>query len=319
MKKILTLVVTVILFAFTLCATAFAMPKPEAPAKIKATPTSTSVSLKWSKAEGADYYRIYYKTSKDGKWKTALKKTTKTKHTFEKLPSGKKYYFAVRSFDKTNDGTLKSDLKVVKIATKPMKTKKISATAKIKRVQLKWSKVKGATHYRVYQKINGEWKSLKLTKKTSLTVKELKPETSYSFAVRAYVKSKSYTVAGARKSVSVMTKAVVTNSPAVPEEPLGKYVTTTDGGIKLYPITSETAKQIEKSYLFFEDYQAYEGRSADGKTIVVYANTRTGWKGRDINTLRYNSFGEIIYCEYCGLKMGEKDGMCGGDCAVVFH
>lgn len=311
MKKILTLVVTVILFAFTLCATAFAMPKPEAPAKIKATPTSSSVSLKWSKSEGADYYRIYYKTSKDGKWKTALKKTTKTKHTFEKLPSGKKYYFAVRSFDKTNDGTLKSDLKVVKIATKPMKTKKITATAKIKRVQLKWSKVKGATHYRVYQKINGEWKSLKLTKKTSLTVKELKPETNYSFAVRAYVKSKSYTVAGARKSVSVMTKAVVT-------EP-DNYVAKTSGGIKVYPITSETAKQIANNWTTCFVYDHYEGKSADGKMIVVYADTLTGWAGLDKEGTQYDAYGKIKICEYCGLKMGEKDGMCGGDCAVVFH
>lgn len=315
MKKILTLVVTVILFAFTLCATAFAMPRPEAPAKIKATPTNTSVSLKWSKSEGADYYRIYYKTSKEGKWKTALKKTDKTKHTFEKLPSGKKYYFAVRSFDKTNDGTLKSDLKVVKIATKPVKTKKITATAKIKRIQLKWSKVKGATHYRVYQKINGEWKSLKLTKKTSLTVKELKPETSYSFAVRAYVKTKSYTVAGARKSVSVMTKAVVTNNPAVPEEPLGKYVTTTDGGVKLYEIESDEAKNICSKW-DFSLTKSYE-TTINGK-IVVYGLDSTGWVGNDINGVSYNSNGNIVICPYCEKTSGMGINMCNG-CNIYFE
>ena len=317
MKKFLTLVVTVILFAFTLCATAFAMPKPEAPAKIKATPTSTSVSLKWSKAEGADYYRIYYKTSKDGKWKTALKKTTKTKHTFEKLPSGKKYYFAVRSFDKTNDGTLKSDLKVVKIATKPVKTKKITPTAKIKRVQLKWSKVKGATHYRVYQKINGEWKSLKLTKKTSLTVKELKPETSYNFAVRAYVKTKSYTVAGARKSVSVMTKAVVTNNPAVPEEPLGKYVTTTDGGVKLYEIESDEAKAIHEKWGIII-YTYYEAKNSVGTTIIYTEAGANEWDGVDLSGAFYDSFGKYQKCSSCGKILGYGTAHCDGGCHLSF-
>ena len=310
MKKIFALIITVILFAFALCASASAADKIAMPKKLKATPTSTSVSLKWSKSEGADYYRIYYKTSKDGKWKTALKKTTKTKHTFEKLPSGKKYYFAVRSFDKTNDGTLKSDLKVVKIATKPMKTKKITATAKIKRVQLKWSKVKGATHYRVYQKINGEWKSHKLTKKTSLTVKELKPETSYSFAVRAYVKSKSYTVAGERNSASVMTKAVVTNNPAVPEEPLGKYVTTTDGGIKLYEITSTEAKAAYNKWAFVA-FDYYEGKNKDG-IIIIYSKDSGEWLGVDLAGATYNFKGETSHCEYCGKISGRGINMCNG-------
>lgn len=308
-KTLITILSVILIFIVFTVFSVSAADKIAAPKKVKATPTTSSVTLTWSEVKGADYYRVYYKTSKDAKWKTAVKKTMSTKKVLKELPSGKKYYFAVRSFDKTKDGTVYSKMKEVRIATKPATTKKITATPKIKRVTLKWSTVKGATHYRVYQNVNGEWKSLTLTKKTSFTVKELKSNAKYTFAVRAYVKSKSYSVAGAKKSVTVTTKA---------KEP-DNYIAKTSGGIKLYPIASETAKQIANNWSTCFFYDCYEGKSFDGKTIVVYASTPKGWYGLGEDGASYDSSGKIRICEYCGLKMGEKDGMCGGDCAVAFH
>lgn len=308
-KTFITILSVVLIFASFTAISVAAANKIAAPKTVKVSTTTSSVTLSWSKVKDADYYRIYYKTTTKGKWKTAVKKTTETSRTFEKLPAGKKYYFAVRSFDKTKNGTDYSEMKRINTATKPTSPQKITATAKIKQVTLKWSAVKGATHYRVYQKVNGEWKNLGLTTKTGKTIKNLKSDTTYTFAIRPYVKTKTINVPGARKSVNVTTNRA----------PNDNYVTKTSGGIKLYPITSETAKQIANNWstCFFYDY--YEGKSFDGKTIVVYASTPKGWYGLGEDSASYDSSGKIRICEYCGLKMGEKDGMCDGDCAVVFH
>ncbi len=55
-------------------------------------------------------------------------------------------------------------------------------------VVLSWDKMDGATGYRVYQKINGKWTSLKITADNSYKVASLKSGTSYTFAVKPYIK-----------------------------------------------------------------------------------------------------------------------------------
>lgn len=54
-------------------------------------------------------------------------------------------------------------------------------------IKLKWSGVKNATGYRVYQKKNGKWVKLGSTKNKTYTVKKLKNTTGYQFKVQAYM------------------------------------------------------------------------------------------------------------------------------------
>ena len=54
---------------------------------------------------GADGYHIYYSTSKDGAYKK-IKSTTSLKLTKKDLASGKRYYFKVRAYKKTDSGTV---------------------------------------------------------------------------------------------------------------------------------------------------------------------------------------------------------------------
>ena len=73
----------------------------------------------------------------------------------------------------------------------PERVSKLTATQTTKSITLKWSKVSGASGYRVYQ-YNSKTKEYKhiasVTKGTSYKVSNLKPGTKYKFKVRAYTK-----------------------------------------------------------------------------------------------------------------------------------
>ena len=61
-------------------------------------------------------------------------------------------------------------------------------------LKLNWSKVKGANGYRVYVKVNGQWKALGNTKSTTYVHKKLETGKSYTYTVKAYKNTKSGTV-----------------------------------------------------------------------------------------------------------------------------
>lgn len=165
--------------------------KTKAMADIKtptATVTSNSVTLKWSKVPGATGYRVYQYQNK--KW-VKLKSTTETKYTISSLKKATSYKFRVQAYAKTDSGTVFGDYSktVTAKTTDPTKTKITSATADTTTVSLKWTKVSGATGYRVSVLENGSWKKVKSTSELSYKVTKLKSNTKYSFMVRAYKKS----------------------------------------------------------------------------------------------------------------------------------
>ena len=77
--------------------------KPEN-VNFKVTAGSKKATVKWSKVTGAKGYRVYYKTSKNGKWKT-LTTTKNTSFTKKSLKSGQTYYFAVKAYSKVDGVT----------------------------------------------------------------------------------------------------------------------------------------------------------------------------------------------------------------------
>ena len=79
---------------------------------------------------------------------------------------------------------------------RPGTTEEVKATQTTSSVTLKWSKVKKATGYRVYQydSSTGEWKTLKTTTERTYTVKNLKPGTKYEFSIKAYTKTADGTI-----------------------------------------------------------------------------------------------------------------------------
>lgn len=304
MQKLIAIVALTITvmscFAFSIIA---AQIKPSNLTTLTATQSANSVTLSWSKSKNATGYRIFRKVN--GKWKK-INATSKTKYTVKKLKKDTKYTFAVRPYAKNDKETVwAKKYKSVSVYTSDFigTTKKVKATQKDESVTLSWSAAENAKGYRIYERLNGKWKSLKTTTATKYTIKNPKVG-KHTFAVRPYTKFEGKTV------WAKYTKVTVTIKPDT-------SVAKTSGGIKLYPITSNTAKTIFSKYgnPFFN---YYEGKNKNG-TILIYTKSSAGWVGRDIEGTRYDTYGKIRICEYCCKQMGEKKDMCKGDCAVVFH
>ncbi|MGN0467218.1 MAG: fibronectin type III domain-containing protein [Acutalibacteraceae bacterium] len=276
-------------------------PKPERVGSLKIKFSSnTQASVSWNKISGATGYEVFLSTSSD--FKKDLKKYTvkggdKTSYTIKNMKNGKTYYVKVRAVKqagkKTVAGTRSYKCQLITksktcynyvsqtvYATADVNIRKGAGTSYDKAGLLK----KGKSITRTAIGSNG-WSKV-----------------SYK-GTTAYISSKYLTT---KKPEATATKA-------------NKPVAKTDGGIELYPITSSTAKKIQASWRSCILFDNYEGTSADGKTIVVYINGTNGWSGKDIDGTQYDTYGKIKICEYCGKQMGEKNGMCDGNCAVIFH
>lgn len=75
------------------------------------------VTLSWKKVKGATSYRVCYKTSQKGAWKT-LKNTKSTKFTKKNLKSKKTYYFTVKACKTYKGKTYAGSSKTRKVTVK---------------------------------------------------------------------------------------------------------------------------------------------------------------------------------------------------------
>lgn len=93
--------------------------KPATPT-LKVTSTSKNkATLTWKNVEGESGYQIYYSTKKDSGYKLlATAKPSVSKATITKLTSGKTYYFRVRAYIETANGTIYGGYKTVAVKAK---------------------------------------------------------------------------------------------------------------------------------------------------------------------------------------------------------
>lgn len=151
----------------------------------------------------------------DGKVKTPSVSITDT--TGKKLKKGTDYSLTYSSGRKSvGDYTVKVRLKgnysgteIFDIKIRTDSPKKLTATPYTKSVKLSWSKVSGASGYRVYiyDTVAKAYTKLVDTSKTSYTVKELESVKNYKFKVESYKKSGSTVYLSSKyKTVSATTK-----------------------------------------------------------------------------------------------------------------
>ena len=180
--------------------------KLSAPSKVTSKGGTTSVKITWSKSNGADGYRLYYKSG--DKWKVLVKSVKGTTYTLKDLKKATKRIYAVRAYKKTSDGTMWSDYKEFSAATKPGKAAITVKSSSAGQAALSWKKASGANTYRVYYKAdNGEYKLYKTcSKPTKLTIKKLKKGKNYTFKVQAGIKVTGGTVWGSAVTKSVKIK-----------------------------------------------------------------------------------------------------------------
>ncbi len=173
--------------------------------------SSTTVKLKWNKVSNAQGYIIYkYDTKKKTYVRVAKTKTTANTYTVSKLKSGTSYKFAVKAYE-TVDGkeVTSSKFPTVTVITKLPKVVNGTTTVGKNSVKLTWKKTTGAQGYIVYKYNNAKktWVRVAKTKSLNYTVKKLKANTKYKFAVKAYkyVNKKEITSVSF-KTISVKTK-----------------------------------------------------------------------------------------------------------------
>lgn len=242
--------------------------------KLTATGKLCQVDLKWTAVDGADGYRVYQKVN--GSWKT-LGYTNKLTYTVKNLTEGKKYYFAVKAYElKNSKKVYGSGYDSASAVVGKLVNPTVKATADYEKVTLKWKTVKFASGYRVYRYTSNGYKALKTTTATSYTVKKLKPNTKYTFAVRAYAK-----VDGKTKWAKGYSKVTVTTKSLIPaKSQITKCAIVSDSSYKLYWKKSADA----------EGYRIYSYNPSTKKYKVV-AKTRNLYATlKNVDTTKTNYY-----------------------------
>ena len=157
------------------------------PTVSSASNITAGVQVKWDKTAGATGYVVYRKTG-TGSWSrlATIKSGSTTSYTDKSAKSGTNYSYTVRACD----GSTMSDWhnsKTVKRLSNPAVT---SASKTSNGINVKWSKVTGATGYVVYRKTaNGSWSriaNIKSGSTTSYIDTKASKGVTYTYTVRAY-------------------------------------------------------------------------------------------------------------------------------------
>lgn len=210
--KILILILSVLFLGSLYAPVSFAASNPPQVKNLKATTVgSTTAKLTWNKISGAKY--VIYTYNPSNKKYTKVNTTSNNSYTVKALKEGTVYRFSVQAYksakDKNYYGKKSEIIKITTKITTPAQVKNLKATPSQNTVKLSWSKVSGAK-YAVYSynPSSKKYTHLGNTASTSCTIKNLKPETVYRYAVRAYktVNDKKY-YGKYSETVKVTTKA----------------------------------------------------------------------------------------------------------------
>lgn len=153
-----------------------------------ASKSYNSVKISWKKIPIASKYVVYRAASRNGKYRkiTTLTKTSAISFIDKKLTCGKTYYYKVKAIYK--DGTALGTSAAVKAVPKPAAPAKVTLKASKKQIKISFSKVAGASGYKIYraEKKKGKYKLVRSTTKRTFTDKKLTSGKRYYYKVRAY-------------------------------------------------------------------------------------------------------------------------------------
>lgn len=239
-----------------------------------ATATSTyptKIKLTWSAVSGRTKYEVWYSTSQNGTY-TLLGTTTRTYYNVSSLRPFQPYYYYVKVYRTV------SRQKVYAAANSPIatatpvlasvtnvKTAKYSVTGN----KLTWSSVSGASGYEVlrWDEAQGNYVSLGTTTRKYYYDKNLIPNRSYTYQVRAYCKvgtDKVYSTACAPVSATPVFGSV-TNPKAV----------------------RSNATKIKLTWSAVSGrsgYEIYRATSADGEYEMIGSTMRTSYYSSGLAT-----------------------------------
>lgn len=164
-----------------------------------------SITLEWKAGGTATGYEVY-RLESDGKY-VKVATTTSLSYTNKKLANSKAYQYVVRAYSQNSSGKVYSGFTQTLTANTTPATPKINVFAKKKgQLKIKWSKLKSASGYEIYQSTSkkGTYKKIRtVTKKATISYnkKKLKSNKKYYYKVRAYNTINGKKVYGSYSSV----------------------------------------------------------------------------------------------------------------------
>ncbi len=217
-----------------------------------ATPTYNSVKLTWKAVPDATGYRVYQYDYSKGSSDRLLDTTAKS-YTRTGLKANTQYRFSVKAYKLVDGKKVFSDVYTIVVTnTLVGKTSKITPTVSTSSVKLTWNKVSGATGYKLFQKVDGKWKTISTTTATTYTFKNLNSGTRYSFAVKAYKKVDSkVTYSNVYTSIGTATKTATPSIKTITSTVKGKVNLTWTN------VTGETGFQVYYSTSKDSGYTRY--------------------------------------------------------------
>ena len=159
-----------------------------------------TIRVTWNKVFGANGYRVYRSTSKNGKY-TSIGSTAKNSAvTFldKKAVTGTTYYYKVRAYRNVNGKKVYGSYSIAVKGKAVLSAPSLSVGSTSKTAVLEWSRVKAADGYQVYASAskNGKYTRIKTTKGTGMTEEKLATGKTRYYKVRAYRKVNGKTVYG---------------------------------------------------------------------------------------------------------------------------
>lgn len=224
------------------------------PAKVtsvKVTPSVTSMKITWKAVSGADKYRIYIYSDKEGKYVKNLDVTT-TSCTLKSLTSGKTYKIAVRAFISVTGSSVYSSFAKATATTQPSSVTSVKvSSAKTDSHVLSWSKASKANYYYIYRynPSTDSYVNIGSTSKTSYTVSKLSAGKTYKYKIYSAILSNGKCIVKGKASS-------VYSFSTLPSKVTSLKGSTTKNSIKLTwsKVSGATAYEI---YYYDADAEAY--------------------------------------------------------------
>ena len=263
---------------------------------ITATQTVNSITLKWKAVKDATVYKVYiYKNG----WVHYGSTLDPEYITLKDLTPGTAYRFAVKAGVKSSDGTIVWAPTYSQITTytkpQPPKTVKASNTT-TKTTTLSWSKCTGATKYRVYRKTSTGWKAIATVESLSYNVKAMKPNTSYTFAVKPCITNGSTDI-WASTYTKVTIKTPLLDTPALRVASTAKGRATLAWG----DVSGESGYQVYYSTKKSSGFKKIANYKAD--TEKIYKTGLESGKTYYFKVRAYTKVdGKYVYSDYSAVK-----------------